>query len=70
MKNNIEMYHFINTFLKTHIIWRLGALYVGYTSLPKGHHKDQGFNITIIMLVNIMRCISNMCFYFNEGHLK
>ena len=62
LKSNIEMYHFINTFW-THIfclVW--GPFYDEYTSLPKGHHKNQGLNITIIMLVNVQLCGSNHFF--------
>ena len=52
-KNNIEMYHFINTFwtlIFCHV-WR--PFYDEYTSLLKGNLKNQGFNITIIMLANV-----------------
>ena len=66
MKNNAEMYHCINTFLNTHILsWTLMFCHVWRpfcdecTSLPEGHHENQSFNITIIMLVNAKWCRSN-----------
>ena len=42
-----------NTFLTLIFfhIWR--PFYDEYTSLPKGHHENQGFNKTIIMLINV-----------------
>ena len=44
-------------------VWR--PFYDEYTSLSKGHNKNQGFNITIIMLVNATWCTSNIFFLFH-----
>ena len=69
-ENNIEMYHFLNTFwtfILRHV-WR--PLYEEYTSLPKGHHKNQGFYITIIMLVNIFFSFIKAFEMIFKGNLK
>ena len=49
MKNNTETYHFIYTFLNTHIFHFWRHFYAEQTSLSKGRHKNQGCVITIII---------------------
>ena len=61
-KNNIAMYHFVNTFLNSHTFSCLETLLWWVYIATEGPPQNRGFNVNIVMLVSVKWCGSNIFF--------